>query len=447
MTDTKPKESTLLDPSPININPAPIGTGDKDNKNTTTNEPENKKVENKQPETKKEEPKKDEKKQENKKQDDKLKLTSGQLINAHVAQIVKSQFEEEDIPYKVDSTYHQRLMEALKKGGVLRPKALFDGRDIDITKTEKEQIKEIEDKILEDAKTEQILKEEDLKKREKTIKEQEKNTPKIINDENSPLNNELIYTTLDDDLAKFSSCTKVYIDQYYKISDMFVICPLYFNYRISLEFDKPGEAYYLFDSIDLSPTCSHNCCPNQAKSVNMEIGSFGIGKGLRHTFAKFEKPYRCACLFCCACCTRPTFNVFINGGNEKIGFIREIRTACDPTMYVFTKNNTLKYKIVGSCCQCGYCCRDLCCGMCNAAKFNIYHGRDIEEEKPEGFIEKYKYSGNKVKPDYEQVTVVYPVTACCQDKVLILAAALFIEILYYQNINNSKRCSGHPSNV
>ena len=167
MTDTKPKESTLLDPSPININPAPIGTGDKDNKNTTTNEPENKKVENKQPETKKEEPKKDEKKQENKKQDDKLKLTSGQLINAHVAQIVKSQFEEEDIPYKVDSTYHQRLMEALKKGGVLRPKALFDGRDIDITKTEKEQIKEIEDKILEDAKTEQILKEEDLKKEKK----------------------------------------------------------------------------------------------------------------------------------------------------------------------------------------------------------------------------------------------------------------------------------------
>ena len=442
MSNPKPEENVLLAPSPININTNPIKNDTNDKK------PETKPSENKNSETKIPEAKDDKKKDKTpliNNKDDKLVLAPTQLINAHVAQIVKSEFEEDDIAYQVDNTYHQRLMDALKKGGILRPKALFDGRDIDITKSEKEQSKDIENKILEDAKEEQKLKEEDLKSRDKALKEQEKKTQR--NDENSPLKNELIYTTLEDSLAKFSSCTKVYIDQFYKISDMFVICPLYFNYRISLEYDKPGEAYYLFDSIDLSPTCSHNCCPNQAKSVNMEIGSYGIGKGIRQTFAKFEKPYRCACLFCCACCTRPTFNVFINGGNEKIGFIREIRTACDPTMFVFSKNNTLKYKIVGSCCQCGYCCRDLCCGMCNSAKFSIYHGRDIEEEKPVGFIEKYKYSGNKVKPDYEQVTIIYPVTASCQDKVLILAAALFIEILYYQNINNTKRCNGHPNNI
>ena len=452
MADPKPNENPLLDPSPININSSPTGGGTNDKK-PETNNPEVIKVEKKQPEkkeeTKKEEPKKDDKKPETQKQDQAKKVSGAQLLNAHVAQIIKSEFEEEDIPYTVDESYHQRLMEALKKGGVLRPKALFDGSDIDITKSEKEQLKAKDNKLIEDAKSEQIIKEEDLKKREKTLKEQEKkkSTPKILNEENIPLNNELIYRTLEDDLAKFSSCTKVYIDQFYKISDMFVICPLYFNYRISLEFDKPGEAYYLFDSIDLSPSCSHNCCPNQAKTVNMEIGSYGIGKSIRQTFAKFEKPYRCACFCLCACCSRPTFNVFINGGKEKIGFIREIRTACDPTMYVFSRNNTLRYKIVGSCCQCGYCCRDLCCGMCNAAKFNIFHGRDIDEEKPSGFIEKYKYSGKKVKPDYEQVTLTYPVSATCQDKVLLLAASLFIEILYYQNIDNTKRCNGHPSKV
>ena len=225
---------------------------------------------------------------------------------------------------------------------------------------------------------------------------------------------------------------------------MFVICPLYYKYRINLQYEDEN-AYYLFDSIDLSPTCSHNCCPNQSKTVKMEIGSYGLGKAIRQRFALFEKPYRCACLCFCACCTRPIFNVYINGGKDKIGFIKEIRTACEPTMYIFSKNNTLKFKISGSFCQCGYCCRDLCCQMCNEAYFSIFHGRDIENEKPNGKIKKIKYSGNKVKPDYEQIILEYPtgIDISCQDKVLLLAASLFIEILYFQNIRNSKRCNGN----
>ena len=82
--------------------------------------------------------------------------------------------------------------------------------------------------------------------------------------------------------------------------------------------------------------------------------------------------------------------------------------------------------------------------MCNTADFYIFHGRDLEQEKPLGSIKKIKFSGNKVKPDYEQSTIVYPIEASCEDKVLILAAALFIQILYFQNISNSKRCNGNP---
>ena len=459
MTDSKPKESELLKPSPINISPPPKV------ENKTEEKKENETKENKNEETKKDEKKdekNDEKKEEKKdeKKEEKKKITGQQLLNEHVTQVIKSEFEEEEDVYEVDDTFLERLLEALKKGGILRPTKLFDGSDIDIITTEKDQKKENEDKKNKEIKEEQKIKEEDAKKIEKIKNDSEKNEKKEENNNHNKtlrsedfsllkiekrLSNKMPIRSIDDDLAKFAHCTKVYIDQFYKISDMFVICPLYYNYRISLEYNNPGEAYYLFDSIDLSPNCSHNFCPNQAKSVNMEIGSLGIGKGIRHTFAKFEKPYRCACLFLCACCTRPTLNVFIND-NEKIGFIREIRTACDPTLFVFSKNNTLKFKIVGSCCQCGYCCRDLCCGMCNEAKFNIYHGRDFNEEKPEGFITKFKCSGNKVKPDYEQITIIYPTQANCCDKVLILAAAFFITILYYQNINNSKRCNGGPGN-
>ena len=415
-TISKPKENTLLNPAPINITASFLP------KNTSIDETKTEKREETM-ENKKEE-KINEKKEETKNET----ITNQPLLN-------------EDNNVEVDDNFYNRLMNALHKVGVLRPTALFDGADIDITKTDKEREKIQKDKIANDANEEQKIKEQDLKELEKIKKQDSKRN--YNKSEEIALNNNN-YLTLDNDLAKFTKCKKVYIDQYYKISDMFVICPLYYNYRISLEYEKEGEAYYLFDSKDLSSTCSHNCCPNQAKSVKMEIGSYGIGKGIRQRFAIFEKPYRCACLFLCACCTRPTFNIFINEGNEKIGYIREIRTACDPTLNVFSKYDTLKYTISGSCCQCGYCCKDLCCGMCNSATFSIYNGADDKKEKPEGTISKIKFSGNKVKPDYEQSTIVYPIQASCEDKVLILAAALFIQILYFQNINNTKRCNGNP---
>ena len=415
-TISKPKENTLLNPAPINITASFLP------KNTSIDETKTEKREETM-ENKKEE-KINEKKEETKNET----ITNQPLLN-------------EDNNVEVDDNFYNRLMNALHKVGVLRPTALFDGADIDITKTDKEREKIQKDKIANDANEEQKIKEQDLKELEKIKKQDSKRN--YNKSEEIALNNNN-YLTLDNDLAKFTKCKKVYIDQYYKISDMFVICPLYYNYRISLEYEKEGEAYYLFDSKDLSPTCSHNCCPNQAKSVKMEIGSYGIGKGIRQRFAIFEKPYRCACLFLCACCTRPTFNIFINEGNEKIGYIREIRIACDPTLNVFSKYDTLKYTISGSCCQCGYCCKDLCCGMCNSATFSIYNGADDKKEKPEGTISKIKFSGNKVKPDYEQSTIVYPIQASCEDKVLILAAALFIQILYFQNINNTKRCNGNP---
>ena len=59
-------------------------------------------------------------------------------------------------------------------------------------------------------------------------------------------------------------------------------------------------------------------------------------------------------------------------------------------------------------------------------------------------ISKDHRSGKKTKPDYDQLTVTYPPGISCQDKVLIMGAALAIEYLYFQNLSNTKRCSGKP---
>jgi hypothetical protein len=320
----------------------------------------------------------------------------------------KQHLSEKDKQYNLQDK--ERLNNQLKNEGVLRPKTLFDGSDFDVLKKEKEILKE----------------------------DQEEDSNKPINENNGN-------TSFENDLAKFMICKKIYIDQYYKISDLFVKCPLYYNYRISLEYDKEGEAYYLFNSIDLSSSCSHNICSNQSQSIKIDIGSYDSRKEKRKKFIILQKPFRCACSCFCACCSRPTLNIFINNKEkEMIGFIREIRTKYNPIMYIFYKNGILKYKIATSYCQCGYCCRNChCLKMCDKAKFDIFNYNDFNE-KSIGSIEKVIVRGNKVKPDYEQITVNLPSNASNLDKVLIMASAFFIDLLYYQNIKNSKRCSGGP---
>ena len=346
-----------------------------------------------------------------------------------------------EIPYELDPTYKSRLLDALKKKGRKRLNTLFEPEFVDITKSEKEQ-KKMEEEEEKKLKRERSLQEEEDKKRAKELEEQENN---LNFNSQTNQNSSKVFRTLDDDLAKFGPAIKAYIDQYYKISDMFVCCPLYYNYRISLQYEEKGDAYFLFDTKEYSPVCSHDCCPNQARTFDMELRSISIEeKFMRKRFAKLNKPYRCACSCLCACCSRPTLNVSIKGGTEFLGSIVEIRTLCTPTLYIYNKAKNWKYKISGSCSQCGYCCKDLCCGMCNNCVFEIYPAGDDPDAKALGVIKKVKMSGKKRKPDYEQVEVTFPINASCQDKCLILSSCIFIEMLYFQNISNKNRCHGNP---
>ena len=61
-----------------------------------------------------------------------------------------------------------------------------------------------------------------------------------------------------------------------------------------------------------------------------------------------------------------------------------------------------------------------------------------------GTIHKDHKSGKKMRPDYDQLKVVFPPDISCQDKILLLCASLALEYLYFQNFTNMKRCSGAP---
>lgn len=340
------------------------------------------------------------------------------------------------VPYKIDSSYQNKLLSALKKQNRLRPKFLFSQEAEDITEAATELDKKEETKDEKERK-------EDLK----VVENDAEDKKALTSYKQSSFSGS---TLVQDPYALFSGAEKAYIDQYYKISDLFVICPLYFNYRISLEYCVSGakeeprkyEAYHLFTTKEITPSCSHNCLSNQSREIDVNIFNYIVDPKEKEMqkFVTIKKGCRCALSCLCACCSRPTFEV--ETPIEQLGKIVEIRTICDPELHILDINDDIIYKIKASCCQCGYCLRDACCnsGKCATCEFIIYD----KDDKGKGKIFKAHRSGKKVQPDYDQLIITYPPDSSCQDKILIMCATLAIEYLYFQNLSNSRKCSGVP---
>ena len=104
-------------------------------------------------------------------------------------------------------------------------------------------------------------------------------------------------------------------------------------------------------------------------------------------------------------------------------------------------NEDIIYVITTNGNNCGFCCRDQCCDSrkCASCEFFIY---DSKMKNKIGEIRKDHKSGKKMMPDYDQLKVIFPPEISCQDKILLVCAALVVEYLYFQNLSNSKRCRG-----
>ena len=342
------------------------------------------------------------------------------------------------IPYKVSDAYPQQLITALRKNEHCRPRSLLAPDFFDITRNIDDLEKDEEKKLK-------------LEEQEHNSLENKERSDQIhLNSfKESSFNGN---TKLEDPFALFYKAETAYIDQYYKLSDLFVICPIYMSYRISLEYcigevdgRKEYGAYHLFNTKETSPPCTHNCCANQARDININLFNIVLEPEERkrkiQKFVTLKKGCRCAFSCFCACCTRPTFYVDTPIGN--LGKIIEKRTICDPIIEVRNINDEVVYVISTSGSSCGFCCRDQCCDSrkCASCEFIIYDGT---MQYKYGTIHKDHKSGKKMRPDYDQLKVVFPPDISCQDKILLLWASLALEYLYFQNFTNMKRCSGAP---
>ena len=188
---------------------------------------------------------------------------------------------------------------------------------------------------------------------------------------------------------------------------------------------KKYASYHLFNTKEISPSLSHTFCPNQFREIDINIYNFIVEPKDKQVqkFITIRKPWRCALSCFCACCSRPTF--IVETPIEKLGTILELRTICDPIVKILDAKDNPINAITTKCNDCGYFMRDECCNARRWAKC-LFLILDAEQKQIMGKIQKDHRSGKRIKPDYDQIVVVFPLNVSCEDKILIMCAALIL---------------------
>lgn len=146
----------------------------------------------------------------------------------------------------------------------------------------------------------------------------------------------------------------------------------------------------------------------------------------------FEKPYKCACY----CCCRPE----MTGTNHKDGIdfgkVVDDWRCCDPSFQIFDQENKKKYKIAGSCCQCGLMCKT--CSPFYETKFFIYDA-DANEDPSNAvgsIVRKSRECFKAMFTDADEFNVYFPKNATAYDKLMLIGTTLMIDYTYFEEDNS-----------
>lgn len=120
-------------------------------------------------------------------------------------------------------------------------------------------------------------------------------------------------------------------------------------------------------------------------------------------------------------------------GNQFIGKVKEPFTCCDPTFNIYDAKDNLTWVITGTCCQCGYACKN-CCGFASEAHFGIYspNKSDMSENNKDGDFIKHSRGIMGLVSDADTFEIIFPKEATNEDKFNLISAAILMDFLIYE---------------
>lgn len=229
----------------------------------------------------------------------------------------------------------------------------------------------------------------------------------------------------EDPMKELALSTGALIRQEVEMYEVVSGCETQNRYHVLLQ-SKMGLKM-AFKCIESSGCCSRCCCPNDCRGLKMTIthmaSSAEVVTDISKIFVRAEKP-------CCAgflCCCRPHMDIRLEENNKYIGGVREPFTCCDRDVETYDENHNTNYRIIGDCCQYGFCCG------ASAEKMIEIEFRIMKNGQQVGAIKKANMSIGEYLTKADTYKVAFPLDATPESKMLLICAALLID---YQNFEN-----------
>ena len=233
------------------------------------------------------------------------------------------------------------------------------------------------------------------------------------------------FAYIEDPIAELAQCTGAILRQELEMYEIISGCETQNRYHVFLQSSMGIK--YAFKCIERSGCCGRVCCCNDCRSIKVDIRhvkSANEDPDLATLFISAKKP--CALNCCCFC--RPQLNISLAKNNSYLGKIREPCTCCNIETEVYDKNKSLKYRIIGSCCQYG-----LCCGS-SAEKIAEIQFKITKHGQTVGIMKKLTSSMGEYFSKADSYKISFPLDATPEDKILLICAGLLID---YQNFESN----------
>jgi len=220
----------------------------------------------------------------------------------------------------------------------------------------------------------------------------------------------------------------IFIKQKMDLMEMMTGCEqgnTYQVYPLGKDGDKKGKK--LYKAKEKSGCFAKQCMSAECRPFQLKINLDDDSEELdNEPFLFVDRP--CKCTF--YCCNRPEITVTYveDGKNEYVGKVKNPWTCYDIELELYDKDNNLRYKIVGNCCQVGLWCKGpLDC--CQTIDFDI---KTPSGEIVAGLRKKSPGCVAAMVSEADNFSVHFPANCTKEDKALIMCAVMFLDFRYFE---------------
>lgn len=238
---------------------------------------------------------------------------------------------------------------------------------------------------------------------------------------------------------------EVIIEQKIELMEALTGCESPNRYNV-FYIDKSGQKKFLFKCKEESGWFCRNCIPSNSRPFYLKmyhIKSSSPNSDNKDLIANFERPFMCTCF----CCCRPRMDGYFRGNydilsgknsnskidsNGRMGKVVE-PFSCGPTIRIYGNERSVRWKIHGEYCQCGFWARDISVGKCYEVDFPIYEGDD-DSKKPVGNVHKIFKGLSELISDSDVFLLTFPKKADAFERIMLIGSVIMIDYRFYENL-------------